>query len=82
MTLLMKAILPMINTIMVRLYPGTSATSEMKKAFSIAVNVLDAVACRCNGAERMTVRSGAIDIATKRSPTSAAPAPALAAKKS
>ena len=82
MTLLTNAMLPMINTIMPRLYPGTSATSEMKKAFSIAVNVLDAVTCRCSGAERITVRSGAMDIATKRSPTSAAPAPALAVKKS
>jgi hypothetical protein len=61
--------------------PGISAPNEIKKAFNNAVNELVATARLSMGALAWTIRSGAIDTATKIKPTSVAPIPALAKKK-
>lgn len=60
---------------------GINAPIEIKKALTSAVNELAATACRSIGALACTICSGAIETATKISPTNAPPAPALATKK-
>src|ERR1051326_8541022 len=60
---------------------GINAPSEIKKALTSAVNELAATACRSTGALACTICSGAMETATKISPTNAPPAPALATKK-
>src|SRR6266849_2728739 len=71
----------LIISVRVPIFKGIKAPNEIKKAFNNAVNELAAIAWRSMGALAWTICSGAIDIATKSSPTSAAAAPELARKK-
>ncbi len=80
-TLLRRPSKLITSVVVPRFVAGTSALSEMKNGFTSAVKVLVAMACRTSGALGRTIFSGAMDTATKSSPTRAAPALALAMKK-